>query len=209
MPYGLKDAEKENWTPTDIHGKTTEHATGLTPDDPDFKRLRNKIGKVVNFAKNYGAMRGQIAAMFPGYSAEEIDRIDASYYNAFPGVKQYHLYCERRATEHAYTSNLFGTRYYNVPGHNLKNYLVQGSAAIMLKKKILEVYNYLHEEAPEAKLMMQIHDEIIILWPKDTPKDKILRVKEIMEDWPELQIPIVADVEYTTTNWADKEDYVF
>ena len=47
------------------YGVTTEKATGLTPDHPEFKTLRSKIGKPVNFAKNYGAQRQRIRQMFP------------------------------------------------------------------------------------------------------------------------------------------------
>lgn len=207
MPYQLEGEEAENWIPTDVHGKTTEFATGLKPDHQDFKRLRTTIGKKVNFAKNYGAGFAKIRQSFPQYSEEECRRIDASYYLAFPGVKKYHEYCETRAREHAYTSNLFGYRYYNVPGHNLKNYLVQGTAAIMLKKKILEVYDYINDNDVSAQLMMQVHDEIILLWQNPVDYTHVQRIKDILEDWPQIQVPIIADVETSTTNWAEKGEW--
>ena len=76
--------DDQPWEAVDLHGKTTEMATGLTKADPEFKSLRSKIGKRVNFAKNYGAQRGKIRTMFPDKTEEEITKINDAYYNAFP-----------------------------------------------------------------------------------------------------------------------------
>ena len=73
--------------------------------------------------------------MFPFYSEAEITKINDAYYIAFPGVKFYHQYCIDRAKLFAYTSNLFGVKYYGVSGHKLINLLIQGSAAFYLKLK--------------------------------------------------------------------------
>ena len=75
--------------------------------------------------------------MFPDKTYEECVKINDSYYKAFPGVKEYHNYCNERANLYSNTANLFGVRYYNVTGHKLKNLLIQGSAAFYLKLKII------------------------------------------------------------------------
>lgn len=201
----LKENPTIQWTPVDVHGATTEKATGLTPADPEFASLRSKIGKRVNFAKNYGAKYNKIKEMFPDKSEEEIRRIDNAYYAAFPGVKAYHTYCYQRAISTACTPNLFGVKYYNVSGHKLINMLIQGSAAYYLKLKIIQLYEYMKQNNLKSKLQMQIHDELC--WElAEGEEQHLINFKHIMEDWDETYVPIVADLEITKTTWADKHE---
>lgn len=201
----LNEEPTQRWEPTDVHGATTQIATGINPLNPEFKKLRNEIGKRVNFAKNYGAMRNKIRQMFPNKSEEEITKIDNAYYTAFPGIKEYHAYCNYRATNYSHTTNLFGVRYYNVSGHKLKNLLIQGSAAYYLKWKIRQVYDYCKTHNLKSKFQMNIHDELSWLMYKDEVQE-FFTIKQIMEDWPDTQIPIIAEMAITKTTWADKQE---
>lgn len=202
----LKEDTNVHWTPTDVHGATTEKATGLTPEHPDFKSLRSSIGKRTNFAKNYGAKWNKIREMFPEKTEEEITRIDNAYYEAFPGVKSYHSYCYARAQEYSYTVNLFGVRYYGVSGHKLINMLVQGSAAYYLKWKIRELYDYCKANNIKSRWQMQIHDELSWEHHIDDPPEVFFKFQDIMQQWEDALVPVVADMEITTTTWADKTE---
>lgn len=193
------------WEPVDLHGKTTEMATGLTKKDPEFKKLRTLIGKKVNFAKNYGAQRGKIRTMFPDKTEEEIDKINDAYYKAFPGVKTYHNYCYDRANNYDYTSNLQGIKYYGLNGHKLINTLVQGSAAYYLKEKIINIDKYIRDKKLKTQLMFQIHDELLFIVPEDEV-DEVFEFKRIMEDTDGWYIPIVAEIAASNTTWAEKKD---
>lgn len=200
----LSEDPSQKWIPTDVHGATTEKATGLSPDHPDFKELRSKIGKKVNFAKNYGAQFGRIRQMFPEKTDEEIRRIDNAYYDAFPGVKAYHTYCYNRAQEFSYTTNLFGVKYYGVNGHKLINMLIQGSSAYYLKRKIRELYDYCKANNIKSRFQMNIHDELS--WERHTDELEVFfEFQKIMQDWPDTQVPIVAEMDATHTTWADKK----
>lgn len=201
-----KENPTKHWTPTDVHGATTTAATGLTPDDPEFKTLRSTIGKRTNFAKNYGAELGRIRQMFPEKSYEECVKINDAYYKAFPGVKEYHAYCNQRAGKYSYTENILGVKYYNVSGHKLKNLLIQGSAAHYLKLKIIELDNFITEHNYKSKFQMQVHDELSWEYNPEDPPEIFFMFKEIMEDFTGTKIPIVADMEATTSTWADKKD---
>lgn len=143
--------------------------------------------------------------MFPDRTEAECRRIDAAYYKAFPGVKEYHTYCYSRS-DYAYTTNLFGVRYYNVSGHNLINRLVQGSAAYYLKIKILELHKYAKQNGLKTRWQMQVHDELS--WEHHVDDDpKVFEdFKAIMEHWPEGYVPIIADMEVTKTTWAAKKE---
>ena len=198
----LHNEDDTPWVPTDVHGATTKAAFGIDETHPDYKHLRY-VGKRVNFAKNYGAQRGKIRVMFPDRTEEEIDRIDAAYYTAFPGVKNYHTYCYERAQNYSYTENLFGIRYYGTTGHKLINMLVQGSAAFYLKWKIKQVYDYCKANNVKSRFQMNIHDELS--FERYTGEDTVFfDFKNIMETWEDSYVPIVADMEVTTTTWAEK-----
>ena len=196
--------DNKPWEPVDLHGKTTEMATGLTKADPEFKSLRSKIGKRVNFAKNYGAQRGKIRTMFPDKTEEEITKIDGAYYAAFPGVRTYHSYCYDRANNYDHTSNLCGVKYYGLSGHKLINTLVQGSAAHYLKEKILAIDEYIRTKKLKTQLMFQIHDELLFIVPPDEAEE-VYNFKRIMEDTDGWYVPIVAEVDASNTTWADKK----
>lgn len=200
--YYDEDPEKP-WTPLDVHGATTKIAFNIDESHPDFHSLRYK-GKRVNFAKNYGAQFSKVKQMFPEYDDETIHRIDDAYYLAFPGVKSYHQYCYDMANIKAYMTNMFGVKYYGASGHNLINMLVQGTGAYYLKWKIVQVDKYLREHNCKSELMMQIHDELQFKKHKDDDPQIFFDIKAIMEDWEDAWIPIIADMEVTTTTWAEK-----
>ena len=179
-------------------------ATGLTKADPEFKSLRSKIGKRVNFAKNYGAQRAKIRTMFPDKTEEEIDKINDAYYNAFPGVKTYHSYCYERGLNYSYTTNLFGVKYWGLNGHKLINTLVQGSSAYYLKEKIIAIDEYIRVNKLKTQLMFQIHDELLFIVPPDEI-EHVYEFKRIMEDTHGWYVPIVAEIDASNTTWADKK----
>ena len=201
-PWFYAEDPTKTWVATDVHGATTKAAFGITEEDPAYHSLRY-VGKRVNFAKNYGAQYKKICSMFPERSPEECHKIDAAYYTAFPGVKEYHSYCYNRA-DYAYTTNLFGIRYYGVSGHKLINMLVQGSAAFYLKLKILELYEFSKKHNLKTKWQMQVHDELSWVWHPDDDPAIFFEFKRIMEDWPDGVVPIVAEMEVTTSTWAEK-----
>lgn len=199
----LEEEPEQKWKPLDVHGATTKIAFGIDETHPDFHARRYE-GKTLNFAKNYGAQRGRVRVMFPYYSEEMITKLDEAYYLAFPGVKEYHSYCYKMSRLNAYMQNMFGVRYYGMSGHNLINALVQGSAAYFLKWKIAQVKDWMINNKVKSELMMQIHDELQFKWHKDDDPTIFFKLKEIMEEWDDAYVPIVADMELATTTWSEK-----
>lgn len=199
----LDEEPTQRWEPTDVHAATTI-AAGYPETHPDFKKFRTTIGKRTNFAKNYGAQYAKICEMFPDKTPEECRKINDAYYIAFPGVKNYHQYCYNRAA-YSHTVNMFGVKYYNVSGHKLINMLVQGSAAYYLKLKLIELDDYIQTKQLKSRMQMNIHDEVDFeIWPGE--KHQLFEFKKIMEEWPEGQVPIVADPDWSETNWAEKKE---
>lgn len=202
----LKEDTSKEWTATDVHAATTSVAfPDIDTKSDEFKKLRGKVGKRVNFAKNYGAQFNRIKVMFPDYDDETIHKIDDAYYKAFPGVKKYHEYCYEMVKLQPYVSNLFGVKYYGLSGHKLINCLVQGSGAYLLKERIKEVDEYIQSNNLKSRMQMQIHDEISYeIYPGE--EKHVQEFKRIMQKFEGSYVPIVADLEFTTTNWADKEE---
>lgn len=196
------------WTPTDVHAATTSLAfPHLDIHSDEFKMYRSKVGKRVNFAKNYGAQYRKIATMFPDlhFDEETLHRIDSAYYNAFPGVKTYHEYCYNLVKQQVYATNLFGVRYYGLSGHKLINCLVQGSGAYFLKEKMTAVTNYLLDNNYKTRFQMNIHDEMSFE-VYEGEEHIIFEIQKIMQDFNGGLVPIVADLEVTTTTWAEKKE---
>lgn len=194
---------EDQWTPTDIHGVMTETAFDVHPGDPTFSELRY-LGKRINFAKNYGAQLKTIWAINPKWPEEQARKVNAAYAIAFPGVKKYQDYCYDLANASSWASNLFGVRYYNVTGHKLINILIQGSAAYFLKLKIREIYDYSHSIKLKSKFQMNIHDELS--WERHKTDSRVFSMlQHIMEYWEDTLVPIVADMEMSTTTWGQKE----
>lgn len=198
----LHEAPGQHWEPVDVHGATTQSAfPELAVGSPEFKKMRSK-GKATNFAKNYGASKHALMSQF-GFSAELATKLDAGYNAAFPGVVDYRHYVDTLLRHKPFAQNLFGRRYYGANAHLCCNYLVQGSSADFLKSKIIEIDNYLQAGGYKSRFQMNIHDECSFeIAPGEA---HILHdLKKIMEDFPGALIPIVADLELTTTTWAEK-----
>lgn len=204
-----QNEDNKEWTPTDIHGKTTELATGMKPTDPGFKEQRTLIGKKVNFSKQYGASRKVTERIFPDATPAEIDRIDGSFYKAFPGILNYANYCACRARDHEFTENLYGVKYYGVNGHKLRNVLIQGSGAYMMKLAIINIDKYLEDNKlnDKIKMILTVHDELLfqIFDRENSTLKHIFKIKEIMEKTDGWYIPIVAEIEATNKNWGEKK----
>ena len=201
--YYEEDKEKE-WIPTDVHAATTHIAfPDIDIHSEEFKKLRGKVGKRVNFAKNYGAQFNRIKVLFPDYDDETIHRIDDAYYQAFPGVKKYHEYCYEICNTAPYAVNLFGVKYYGLSGHKLINCLVQGSGAYFLKEKICALDKYITENKLKSRMQMQIHDEISFEIAEGE-EEHVYKFKEIMQVFDDAYVPVIADLEFTTTTWGEK-----
>lgn len=196
----------KHWEPTDVHGATTQHAfPDLDVDSKEFQKWRGAVGKRTNFAKNYGASRKALKSQFKKFkfSEEKITEIDEAYFKAFPGVKEYMSYCYRLAAQ-GYMTNMFGRSYFGISGHNGMNALVQGSAADFLKLAIVKIRAWIKENNIPIRLVMTIHDEIVFYFYKDAHL-YMGHVRDIMEDFPEAYVPIIAEVETSVTTWDEAE----
>jgi DNA polymerase-1 len=192
------------WKPTDLHSATTKEAFPDVPEDSDeFKRLRG-LGKATNFAKNYGATKNALMEQF-GFEESVATKLDKAYYQAFPKILDYQTLVRKIYYQRGYVRNMYGRRYYMTDKrfvYRLYNYLVQGSCADMLKSKIVDVYNLLTPY--KSRFQMNIHDEMSFEI-YEGEEFLVEKIKTIMEDVPKMIVPVVAEVELASKNWAEKE----
>jgi DNA polymerase-1 len=182
----------------------------MDPKSDEFKKHR-KLGKRANFLKVY---QGGVQAL---QDSLEIDRttaeaLDSAFYKAFPRIKDYQDWVVEHLTQYGYVENLYGRRYYMNDSkwfYRACNYLIQGTCADMVKVFEINVHKYLKENNLKSKMVLPIHDEIMLLVHKDE-EFVIGEVKRIMEDVTDVikHIPMISEPEVSRTNWAEKEEYV-
>jgi DNA polymerase-1 len=194
----------EIWEPVDLHTATARQAfPDVDPKAPEFKDLRH-LGKSTNFAKNYGATTKALMEQF-GFDKKTAEKLNQAYYDAFPKILDYQKVVTDTFMRRGFVKNRYGRRYYLENKrfvYKMYNYIIQGTCADMLKEKIIEVHQLLSYY--KSRFQMNIHDEMSFEIA-DGEEFLIPVLKEIMEhvDW--MTVPVVADVEKTTTNWAAKE----
>lgn len=193
--------DPNTWKPTDLHSLTTLKAfPELTEDHPEFKHYRY-IGKRANFCMNYGGTKAALMSSL-GVSEETASKLYNAYKQAYPGVQRYKEYVNNVLSTQDYITNLFGRRYYNAAAHNCCNYLIQGSGADLLKNKLIELDKFLSNY--NSRIVCTIHDEIVFEI-YEGEEFVIPKLKEIMETFEELPIPLKSEVEITTTTWDAKK----
>ena len=187
----------------DIHARTASEIFGVNIKDVTKQMRRD--AKAVNFGIIYGISGFGLASNLeiPRYKAQEyIDR----YFETYPKVKEYMDKNVKFAKENGYVLTMLNRRRY-IPEISSSNYQLrsfgeraamnmplQGSAADLIKLAMIGVYNRLNKEGLKAKLILQIHDELIIDCPKEE-KETVKRIlKEEMEGVAKLRVPLIADV---------------
>lgn len=183
----------------DMHTYTAE-AVGLK----DFQRAngvesKRQRGKTFNYSVLYGAGVNSIKSHFE-VSQDEARRMLKMYHKAYPEVQNLQAVIEHKLYERGYIKTYFGQRMYVDPNEAYKgvNYLVQGTAAGMLKAALIR----LHDEG--APVIALVHDEIVLHVPEDEAEAWSKKLVHAMIDFPELQdkVPIGAEAQIVD-RWSD------
>jgi len=195
----------------DIHTRTASEVFNV-PIDEVTSLLRNRA-KAVNFGIVYGISDYGLSRDLKIPKKEAKIYIE-SYFRRYPKVKQYMDDIVAKAKEHGFTTTLLNRRRY-VPEILSRNAIqrgageriamntpIQGSAADIIKIAMIKVYNELKERKLKSKLILQVHDELLV----ETHKSEIEEVKQIvkknMEEAMNLLVPLTADVS-AGNNWYD------
>ncbi len=207
--YNMCEAFKSG---EDIHRKTAS-AVFNVPEEEVTDEMRKKA-KAVNFGIVYG-ISGFSLAKDIGTTPSLATQYIKSYLYNYPAIDVYLDEVVKKATENGYTATTFGRRRYipelNAQNGNLRafgkrvamNAPIQGSASDIMKLAMINVANALTESGLDARIVMQVHDELVIE-VKDCDSEKCMQlVKEKMENVLELSIPLTVDVT-SGENWLEQ-----
>ena len=195
----------------DIHSMTA--AKVFNVDVKDLTKEQRRRAKVINFGILYGMSVYGLSEELNVSNYEAKEFIEA-YYDSFKGVKEYMDNLVVSATKKGYSTTLFG-RIRHISQLVNTNYMIkeqgkrialntpiQGTSADIMKLAMIRVYDRLEHENLKSKLVMQVHDELIV----DTFKEEESFVRKIlqeeMENVYELKIPLVVDINQAS-NWFD------
>lgn len=205
----IEDDTGNEWKGVDLHTQSTCNAfPDVDVNSPEFKKLRY-IGKRVNFALIYGASLKKVQEAVSDADPDTVAKLYNGFHSRFKDVATYGNWVTRQwARTGGYVTNLLGRRYYineSKDVYKLNNYLIQGSAADMIKLVIIRIDKMLRDGGYKTKLQGCIHDEICVC-VAEGEHDVIYKIQHLMEHTVKTFVPVVAEVEVTTTTWADKHE---
>lgn len=205
----IEDDTGKEWKGVDLHTQSTCNAfPDVDVNSPEFKKLRY-IGKRVNFALIYGASLKKVQEAVSDADPDTVAKLYNGFHSRFKDVATYGNWVSRQwARTGGYATNLLGRRYYineSKDVYKLNNYLIQGSAADMIKLVIIRIDKMLRDGGYNTKLQGCIHDEICVC-VAEGEHDVIYKIQHLMEHTVKTFVPVVAEIEVTTTTWADKHE---
>jgi len=195
----------------DIHAMTASEVFGVPIEgmDPMIRRR----AKAINFGIIYGISAFGLARQLDISRGEAKDYIEA-YFAKFPGIRAYMDTTKAFAAEQGFVSTLYGRKCF-VPGINDKNPMVrgfseraainapiQGGAADIIKRAMVRLPHALKEAGLNARMLLQVHDELIFEIPQDQADATRDLVKSVMESAAKLDVPLEVDVGIGQ-NWAE------
>ena len=169
--------------------------------------------KTINFATIYGQGAHALSRQLKIEHAEAKEFI-LRYFERFRGIRKYLDSSVDFAREHGYVTTIFGRRRY-IPELRERNFNIrafgeraaanspiQGSAADLIKMAMIRINDGLRQGKHEAKMLLQVHDELVFEVPSDEMETVKSLVKDRMENAAELSVPLVVDMG-TGVNWLD------
>ena len=186
----------------DVHSATAAEVFGVSLESVTEDQRRS--AKAINFGLMYGMSAFGLTRQLDIPRAEAQKYLD-TYFERYTGVKDYMANTKAQAKEDMYVETLMGRRLY-LNEINAANGLrrqaaeraainapLQGSAADIIKKAMIDINGFLKKETPETKMIMQVHDELIFETPEKSADDVLNLMKNMMEAAVKLDIPLIAD----------------
>ena len=194
----------------DVHRSTASEIFDVALDEVSDEQRRHS--KAVNFGLIYGMSAFGLAKQL------RVDRKQAQayidqYFSRYPGVKAYMENTREFARENGFVETVFGRRLYlpdiHAKNHNMRQYAertainapMQGTAADIIKMAMIKVHNYLISADEDAKIIMQVHDELVFEVAESKVESFSSIVCEKMQNVAQLKVPLLVDAG-VGENWA-------
>lgn len=197
----------------DVHRRTAAEVFGIAPENVSSEQRR--YAKTINFGLIYGMGQYGLAKSLG------IDNISAKnfidrYFARYPGVAEYMQRTKEQAAAQGFVETLFGRRLYLPDIHNKNanaragaeraaiNAPMQGTASDLIKRAMIDVSRWLASDDLKSKLIMQVHDELVLEVPEaelDLVKEKLPQIMAKVDEG-KLKVPLVAEVG-VGMNWEE------
>ncbi|MCB1599877.1 MAG: DNA polymerase I [Lysobacterales bacterium] len=187
----------------DIHRATAAEVFGKTPDEVSSNERR--AAKAINFGLIYGMSAFGLGRQLGIGRGEAQDYVDL-YFSRYPGVREYMDTTRRKVREQGYVETVFGRRLY-LPDIRAKSFAarqgaeraainapMQGTAADIIKRAMIEMDRWLSPHEDEIRMLMQVHDELVFEIREDRLSHYRDGIAERMSAAAELAVPLVVDV---------------
>ena len=199
----------------DIHAMTASEmfSTPIEGMDPMVRRR----AKAINFGIIYGISAFGLANQLSISRSEAKEYIDR-YFERFPGIQDYMESAKAFCREHGYVETIFGRRAHypeirsSNPAHRAFteraaiNAPIQGSAADIIRRAMVRMDDALDKAGVEARMLLQVHDELIFEAPESETEQAIPVIAKVMEDAPfpaiSLAVPLQVDAR-AAANWEE------
>ncbi len=187
----------------DIHRATAAEVFGLKPDavTPEQRRA----AKAINFGLIYGMSPFGLARQL-GIALNDAREYVERYFTRYPGVQAYMEQTRAQARERGYVETLFGRRLH-VPEIRARNAAqraaaermainapMQGTAADIIKRAMIALDGWLAARGGGARMIMQVHDELVLEVPEDGVEPVREAVRSCMQEAAELRVPLLVDI---------------
>lgn len=198
----------------DIHRQVASEVFGVSQEEVTADMRR--VAKVVNFGVIYGQTAFGLARTL-GIGAEEAARFIDAYFRRYAGVEAFMEKVLEDGRRNGYVSTILGrrravqgvrdsarsanSRQRNLPERIAINTVIQGSAADLIKQAMIQVHSRLRHESHSARLLLQIHDELILETPASELSSLVPLVVEEMSFAGRLKVPLQVDVK-VGVDWA-------
>lgn len=204
----LIDAFKEK---QDIHARTAAEVFGVRLEDVTGE-MRSRA-KAVNFGIVYGISDYGLAKDI-GVSRKEAGHYIESYFAKYPGVKNFIDNIIMDARKNGYVITLFGRRRYlndiNSSNYNIRSFAermamntpIQGTAADIIKLAMIKVYRDLQKARLQSRILLQVHDELLLEVVESEVEKVTIIVKNAMQDVANLAVDLTVDINIGKS-WAD------
>lgn len=187
----------------DIHSEVASKVFGKKIDDVTSEE-RTKA-KAVNFGIVYGISDFGLGEQLH-ISRKEAKEYIEQYLEKYNGIKEYMKQIDEEAKENGYVSTIFGRRR-NIPELKSQNFMVrqfgsraalnmpiQGTAADIMKLAMIEVNKKIEQKRLKSRIVLQVHDELLLEVPNEEIEEAIELLKNSMENIVELSVPLITDV---------------
>ena len=199
----------------DVHALTASEVFGVPLDEVTGELRRS--AKTINFGIIYGISAYGLSARLGIDRSRAADYID-SYFERFPGIRRYMDETKERARHDGFTETVFGRRAHiaNIRARqpNIRSFAerqainapIQGTAADIVKRAMVRVPPALRQAGLSARLLLQVHDELVLECPEREAEETCAVVREVMENAhrPVVELSVPLDVEANAAaNWEE------